>query len=165
MANPIDSCEHCGAKYARFRGGVSVASAQASILASRNGGRQCDAAGGIYDHDTTSEDLDRVARNAAGGMLLASKIKRDAWHEAHGPGRCCFDVEGWIMEYRRSRSSIATDHAWRLRELIADLLLGEDEDNTADDDSGDVEITFDPSEFDAVPEYIDDGNATTCIAA
>lgn len=95
-------------------------------------------------------------------MRLAGEIKRAAWHEAHGPGRCCFDVEGFIIDYRRSRSSIAVDHEWALRELIADLLLGDED--TADDDSVDVEITFDTDEFSAVPEYIDDGQATTCIA-
>ena len=162
MANPIDRCEWCRASYASFRGGKSTAQAQADIEAST--ATDDGSATFAVASDLRSEDNARKVRNAGCGMKLAGQIKRAAWFDAHGPGRCVFDVERFIIDYRRAHSSTVADHAWRLRELIADLLLGEDDD-TADDDSVDVDLSFDPDEFASVPEYIDDGNATTCLAA
>ena len=160
----IDRCPECGASYARFRGGLSVGSAGWSLEATH----------GLIDEggDSTyavaseqrSEDNAREANGLGAAMRLAGEHKRLAWAEQHGPGRCRFDVEGFIIDYRRSMTGVVIldDREWRLREVIADLLL-DDEDEHAEE-SSDADVSFDADAF-AVPEWIDDGQHTTYIAA
>lgn len=150
-----DRCPECHASYARFRAGMSTADAAWSIRAT---------VGGI-DRDEGRIEDERHELGAGNAMVLAGQVKRAAWNEAHGPGRCRFDVEGWIMSYRSGMDSVVVlaDREWRLAELMADLLL--DEDESYSEPSDDADASFDLEVFDAVPMFIDDGNATSCIAA
>lgn len=89
--------------------------------------------------------------------------KRAAWDAQHGPGRCFPDVWAPIIERTRQTGPLTDiEQDWNLRELVASMLL-DDEENIADEQDGDA--AFDVDMFDAVPMFIDDGQATTCIAA
>lgn len=160
---PDHRCPLCRASYGKFRGGLSPAMASAMLSAEQ----RADDGSATYAvaSDLRSEETYRATRNAGGGMKLAGQIKRAAWNETHGPGRCRFDVEGWIFGYRQAMAgvTILADREWRLRELVADLLL--DEDDTSEPSEPDADVGFDVDNFDAVPMFVDDGNATTCIAA
>ena len=155
-------CPLCNASYASFRSGLSTAAASAMLTADVRA--DDGSATFAVASDLRSESTYRAKRNAGNGMKLAGQIKRAAWDEAHGPGRCFPDVWTPIIERRRAEGlTTEDDRAWALRELVADLLL-DDEEDTGDDESVDVDVSFDVEAL-AVPTYIDDGNATTCIAA
>lgn len=155
-------CPLCRARYAAFRGGTSTAAASAMITADVRA--DDGSATFAVASDLRSEETYRAKRNARAGMALASQIKRAAWDEAHGPGRCFPDVWTPIIDRVRARGFMsADDRAWALAELQADLLL-DDEEDAADDESIDVDVSFDADAF-AVPVWIDDGQATTCIAS
>lgn len=155
-------CPLCNTSYASFRAGLSTAAASAMLTADV----RADDGSATYAvaSDLRSEATDRATRNAGAGMKLAGQIKRAAWDEAHGPGRCFPDVWTPIIDRVRARGFLtADDRAWALAELQADLLL-DDEEDAADDESIDVDVSFDADAF-AVPVWIDDGQATTCIAS
>lgn len=155
-------CPLCNASYASFRAGLSTAAASAMLTADV----RADDGSATYAvaSDLRSESTHRAARCAGNGMRLSGQIKRAAWDERHGPGRCFPDVWTPIIDRVRARGFLtADDRAWALAELQADLLLGDEED-AGDDESVDVDVSFDVEAL-AVPTYIDDGQATTCIAS
>ena len=157
-----DRCPECGASYARFRGGMATDTASAMLTADI----RADDGSATYAvaSELRSEDYARAAGSAGAAMRLAGEVKRAAWSEQHGPGRCRFDVEGFIIDYRRAMTGVVIldDREWRLREVIADLLL--DDEDTTGEESSDADVSFDADAF-AVPEWIDDGQHTTYIAA
>lgn len=162
---PIDKCPECGASYARFRGGLSVGHAAWELAATHGTIDEGGDSTYAVASEQRSEDNASEANNLGAAMRLAGERKRAAWAEQHGPGRCRFDVEGFIIDYRRNMTGVVVldDREWRLREIVADLIL--DEEDTANEESTEADTGFDVDEWDAVPVFVDDGNATTYIAA
>jgi hypothetical protein len=131
---PNDRCVWCLARYAAFRGGLSTTDANRSIAATVETTHGF-AAGTTAGAALSEDDADRL--HAGAGMMLAARVKRGLWTEAHGPGRCVADIA--------PRGYSADDRDWNLRGLIATLTLGEEDHDVADSD-------FDPSEFTSYAE-------------
>lgn len=69
MSSPI-RCEHCGAKYAEFRSGLTFADAKAEM----------------YTGSPDPADWRSKSRRAVLGYM--HERKRDLWAEYHGSGDC-----------------------------------------------------------------------------
>lgn len=155
-------CPLCTADYDRFRPGLSFGHVAGELSAGDKARENSRAA--IRDADA------RTFRGRAAVLAEMSARKRAAWDEQHGPGRCFPDV--WAPVVARTRAfglPTEEDRAWNLREVIAELLLEDEDDHLAGQDASVghdlVDVSFDVDTFDAVPSFIDDGQATTCIAA
>lgn len=154
---PDKRCPLCVADYNRFRPGLDFGTVAGELGALDR--EISNSAANIRDADV------RTFRGRCAVLGEMARRRRAAWDAEHGPGRCFPDVWTPIVERTRETGPLTdTEQDWNMRELMASLLL-DDEGDAGNDESVDVKADFDPSAFDAVPEWIDDGSATTCIAA
>lgn len=146
-----ERCPDCGASYQAFRSGEDTEAMRGWVWSSVKG-IELDA--GLHTDRNVESEI----------KILSRGVKRAAWSEAHGPGRCVFGLDEYIRDFRANMTGVVIldDREWRLREVIADLLL--DEEDTVGEENSEADVSFDADAF-AVPEWIDDGLHTTYIAA
>lgn len=129
-----ERCPDCGASYQAFRSGEDTAAMKGWIWASVAG---VEMDPGLH----TDRNVDSETR------AMSRQIKRNAWAEQHGPGRCVAEMprpSGWALSH--------DDRAANL-ETMLDAMA--DEENAAWWlDSEETDATFDVGAFDDAPKEI-----------